>query len=404
MGKRRSKTGSTLSRRQALATLAGFGAALTCGVRAPAVLAQSRAPIKIGALNSYSKVFATEGNDNFKGMQLFFDQIGWQVGGRKIELLKEDDEVNPQIGLQKMRKLVESDKVDFVCGLQASNVAMALLDYTQQSKTLLVVSGAAAEGITRRRLPYVFRTSLATSQESVPTANWMYDNMTKEVLVTASDYAGGRDVIDTFKIGFLKRGGKIIKEIYPPLGTNDFSAYLTEMNSIKPPAIYAFFAGSDAIRFIKQYEEYGLKGKIKLTGYGSLTDGEALKAVGRSALGIVAANMYVPSLDNPENKAFLAAYGKKYSGPPTHYVDFGYTTARLIVEGLNQTQGDTSDKDKLAQAMAAAKFNDPRGPVRFDPQTHNIIQNIYILETVEVDGKVENKVLSTSEAVEAISG
>ncbi|MCC6949724.1 MAG: ABC transporter substrate-binding protein [Bradyrhizobiaceae bacterium] len=400
---KRNGSKSGLSRRQALTTIAGAGAALTFGMRAPAALAQSRAPIKIGALNSYSKVFATEGNDNFIGMQMYFDQIGWEVAGRKIELMKEDDELNPQIGLQKMRKLVESDKVDFVCGVQASNVAMALLDYTQQSKTLLIVSGAAAEGITRRRLPYVFRTSLATSQESVPTGNWIYDNLTKEVLVTASDYAGGRDVIDTFKVGFQKRNGKIIKEIYPPLGTNDFSAYLTEMNKINPPAIYAFFAGSDAIRFIKQYEEYGLKGKIKLTGYGSLTDGEALRAVGRSAVGIIAANMYVPSLDTPENKAFLAAYAKKHKGIPTHYVDFGFTTARLIVEGLKATQGDTSDKDKLSKAMAAAKFVDPRGPVSFHPQSHNIIQDIYILETVETNGTIENKVLETAKAVGALS-
>jgi branched-chain amino acid transport system substrate-binding protein len=400
--KRNSKNKSGLSRRSALVTIAGAGSLVAFPAAAPAVLAQSRSPIKIGALNSYSKVFATEGNNNFAGMQLYFDQLGWEVAGRKIELLKEDDEQNPQVGLQKMRKLVESDKVDFVCGLQASNVAMALLDYTQQSKTLLIVAGAAAEGITRRRLPNVFRTSLATSQDSVPTANWLYNGGTKEILVAASDYAGGRDVIDTFKKGFTKKGGRIIKEIYPPLGTNDFSAYLTEMSSINPPAIYAFFSGSDCIRFIKQYEEYGLKGKIRLTGYGSLTDGESLKAVGKAAVGIIAANMYVPSLENPENKAFVAAWEKKFRGPPSHYVDFGYTTAHLIAEALNATQGDTSNKEKLAEQMAATSFNDPRGPVKFHPQTHNIVQNIYILEAVQTNGTVENKVISTATAVGAL--
>ena len=200
-------------------------------------------------------------------MNLYFDSINWTVAGRKIEIIKEDDQFNPQVGLQKAKKLIESDKVDLVVGIQASNVALAVLNYMKQQKAFYVVSGAGTDAITWDRYPYLFRTSISAYQLSTPMANYVYDNLGKEIVTTASDYAGGRDVIAQFKGPYVARGGKVLKEIWPPLGTTDFSPYLTDIKSINPPVTYDFMPGADAVRFIQQYSEFGLKEKMPLTGF-----------------------------------------------------------------------------------------------------------------------------------------
>src|SRR6202030_4700744 len=213
---------SRLSRRTFMKSSAGAGAALVSTLAAPPILAQSNAPIRIGNLTSYTGGLAYAGENNFNGMSLYFDSINWTVAGRKIEIIKEDDQFNPQVGLQKAKKLIESDKVDLIVGVKASNVALALLNYMKQQKAFYVVSGAGTDAITWDRYPYLFRTSISTYQLSTPMADYVYDHLGKEIVTTASDYAGGRDVVAQFKGPYLKRGGKVLKEIWPPLGTQDF--------------------------------------------------------------------------------------------------------------------------------------------------------------------------------------
>src|SRR6266571_1262820 len=294
-----------ISRRKLLAGTAGAALASTIG--APAILAQTRAPIRLGNLNSFTGAIAYAAENNLNGMNLYFDSIGWQIAGRKVEIIKEDDQFNPQVGLQKAKKLVESDKVDMILGVQASNVALAVLNYAKQQKAFYVVSGAGTDAITWDRYPYLFRTSISAYQLSRPTAEWVFDNLGKEIVTTASDYAGGRDVIAQFKGPYLQRGGKILKEIWPPLGTTDFSAYLTDIKSINPPVTYDFMPGADAVRFIQQYTEFGLKEKMPLTGF-TIIDSQTVKALGKSAIGIISALTYIDTVDNPEAKEFTANY------------------------------------------------------------------------------------------------
>jgi len=154
-----------------MAGTAGAGAALASNLAAPGLLAQTRAPIKLGNLNSFTGAIAYAAENNLNGMNLFFDSVGWTVGGRKIEIIKEDDQFNPQVGLQKAKKLVESDKVDMIVGVQASNVALAVLNYAKQQKAFYIVSGAGTDAITWDRYPYLFRTSISAYQLSTPMAN-----------------------------------------------------------------------------------------------------------------------------------------------------------------------------------------------------------------------------------------
>jgi branched-chain amino acid transport system substrate-binding protein len=375
------------------------GALVASSVSAPAVLAQANKPIRLGNLNTYTGGLAYAGEAAWNAVNLYFDSINWTIAGRKVEIIKEDDQFNPQIGLQKAKKLIESDQVDLLFGIQASNVALAVLNYMKQQKAFYIVTGAGTDAITWDRYPYLFRTSISTYQLSTPMAHYIYDNLGKEIVTTASDYAGGRDVMAAFKGPYLELGGKVLKEIWPPLGTTDFSPYLTDIKSINPPVTYDFMPGADAFRFVQQYSEFGLKEKMPLTGF-TMIDSQSTGSLGKAAVGVISALTFVDTLDNPEAKAFTADYRSKFKSSPDLFADYGYVGARAIGEALKATDGDASNKDKLADSMSKVQFNAPRGPFRMDPATHNPIQDIYIAQVIESDGKVTTKTLSTAKQVQ----
>lgn len=390
------------SRRKFLMTSGaiGMGAALS-GI-SPAVLAQSKAPLKIGVLNSFSKVFAALGEGNLRGMNLYFEQIGGKIAGRQIQVIREDDEVSPQVGLEKIKKLVESDKCDIITGIQASNVAMALVPCIRQSKTFTVLSGAGVSDLSYIHVPYFFRSSVSTIPLHQGMGTWLYDSGIKEVVCTASDFSGGRNTILEFKSGFVKmRGGKVIKEIYPPLGNNDFSAYLADIKSIAPRATFSFYAGTDAVRFVKQYDEYGLKKTCEMTASGFMVESDTLPAQDASALGAISSLHYADTLDNAANKKFVADYFSKYKEFPSVYCEYGYVAAQVMHRAIEACDGNTQDKDKLRTAMLQLKLELPRGPFRFNPVTQSPIQNVYIRKVVEIDGRFTNQAIQTiSNAVE----
>jgi branched-chain amino acid transport system substrate-binding protein len=388
-----------ISRRRLLANAAGGSVVLASALAAPKLLAQTKKPIRLGVINSFTGASAYTAQHNLDAMSLYFDSIGWTVAGRKIEIVKEDDQFTPQIGLQKARKLVESDQVDMITGVQGSSVALAVLNYAKQKRVFYVISGAGTDAITWQRNPYVFRTSLSSWQLSKPMADWAYDNLAKEMLLTASDYAGGRDVLAEFRAPYTKKGGKIIKEVYPPLGTTDFSAYLTDIRQINPPATYDFLPGTDRVRFIEQYPDMGMLEKIPICGF-EMIDSQAVETLGKKALGVLSTTTYVDTVDNPESRKFAADYHKKFGAYPDVFSDYGFVAAVAIAEALKATDGDTSNKDKLAEAMVKVKFNAPRGPFSFDPVTHNPINNVYICKCVELkDGRVANEVVATFKGV-----
>src|ERR1700689_4060416 len=377
---------SHVSRRRFIKSTVGASAAFAQALVAPRVRAASDAAIRIGNINSYTGGLAYAGENNLNGMNLYFDSINWTVAGRKIEIVREDDQFNPQIGLQKAKKLIESDQVDLLFGIQASNVALAVLNYMKQQKAFYIVTGAGTDAITWDRYPYLFRTSISTYQLSTPMAHYIYDNLGKEIVTTASDYAGGRDVMAAFKGPYLELGGKVLTEIWPPLGTTDFSPYLTDIKSINPPVTYDFMPGADAFRFVQQYSEFGLKEKMPLTGF-TMIDSQSTGSLGKAAVGVISALTFVDTLDNPEAKAFTADYRSKFKSSPDLFADYGYVGARAVGGALKATDGDASNQDKLPDSMSKVQFNAPRGPFRMDPATHNPIQDIYIAQVIENDGK-----------------
>ena len=386
---------ATPSRRDFVKGAGALGALSLFGGVAPAVMAKSTAPLKFGALNTYSKVYAGLGNANLNGMQLYFDQIGNTIAGRKIQILKEDDELNPQVGLQKLKQLVESDQCDLITGIQGSNIAMAAVQYLRASNAFLLCSGAGVTELSYTGLPYLFRCSQVNYPTMATMANYFYDNIDKRAVLTTSDFSGGRDGMAGFKAQFEKRGGIIVKEIYPPLGNNDFAPYLADIRNADAKATFSFYAGTDAVRFVKQYDEYGLRQKYRLTGSGFMVESDVLPAEGSSALGTINMLHYAETLDNPENRKFVADYLARYKDYPSVYAEYGYVAARVLHLSLEAVDGNAEDKNKLREAMRAVKFNAPRGPFRFTPETQGPTHNIYIREVAEINGRLTNKVIAT---------
>ena len=380
------------SRRRFLQTAAGAG--LAVGARMNFAAAQG-APIKIGVLNSFSRAFASYGEATWNGLTLYFEQIGWTSAGRKIELIKEDDEITPQVGLQKMRKLVESDKVDVLCGPLASQVAMAMVGYMRQSQCLWMVTGATATELTFTRLPFMFRTTISSWQTANPMGKWVYDNLAKEAVLTGSDFVAGHDAVNAFKASFVASGGKVLKEIYPPLGTTDFSAFLADIRSIAPPATYNFYGGSDSIRFVRQYAEYGVKDKSLLIGFNSLLDNDTFVGQGASALGGYTSSIYCDTLDTPENKKFVEAYRARFKDFPSTFAESGYLTGAIIDKALQAVDGNPANKEKFAASVAATKMVAPRGPVYFNQNTHQLIQNVYVRKAVQLGDRITNVAVAT---------
>jgi branched-chain amino acid transport system substrate-binding protein len=376
--------------------LKGASAAAAAGVAVGPWVLKSHAqggPIKIGLVLPYTGVYAVLGESITQAMELVFAQENWTVAGRKIEMIKEDDEMKPPVGIRKTEKLIDSDKVDILTGPVHSGILMGMRDKVHNSKTILIVSNAGADAISRERCSkWIFRTSFSNWQPNYPMGPWVYKNVAKEVFITAPNYQAGKDQLGAFKDSFVQAGGKIAAEDYPKLGETDYAPYLTKIRQSGVKAAYAFFSGTDAVNFVKQYDQFGLKQSVKLCGAGFLTEPDVLPAQGRSALGIITGHFYTPQLDNPTNKKFVADFKAKFGGKtPDGFACQGYDTAEVILRALKAVNGNTQDKDKLVAAIAKTEFESPRGHFRFDPKTQNVIQPfIYIREVKEVAGGIDN--------------
>jgi len=371
--------------RIALATLAA-GLALT-GAGAGA----AEPTIRIGVLSPNTGPYAAIGEDVRNGFQLYVDEIGAKAGGSRLELVFEDSQAKPDVGLTKARKLVESDKVAFLGGVVSSSVAYALRDYVVEKNIPYVVSASSADGLTQQlAAPNIFRTNSSGSQASHPFGKWLYDKGYRRLVLVATGYAAGFEQTGGIARTFTQAGGKIVQTLYPPLGTADFAPFLSSIKVKDADAVAAVFAGSEAIKFVKQYDEYGLKGTLPLVASSMLTDDMILEAQGKSALGILSSSHYSARVKTPENEAFVKAYQKRFGRTLTFYSEGSYVAARAIGEAIKALNGDVSDKTKVNKTLAGVKFAAPRGAFRFDDY-RSPVHDIYVFEVKRVDGKLVNE-------------
>lgn len=383
------KTGNGFDRREFLKGTSAIAGATAVGTLAPFGLAQAQAAkLKVGLMLPYTGTFAPLGVAITNGFKLAVEERGGKLAGREIEYFVVDDESNPGKAPENTNKLIQRDKVDVLVGTVHSGVAMGMAKIVRETGVLWINPNAGADEVTGPLCaPNIFRTSFSNWQTTYALGKVLKAKGHKTAVFITWKYAAGEQMMAGFKEGFEKEGGKLVKELYTPFPQVEFQALLTEIASIKPDAVVAFFAGGGAAKFLKDYAAAGLKGKIPLYGSGFLTDG-VLDAVGDAAEGVETTLHYADSLDNKKDKAFRLAYAKTFKLQPDVYAVQGYDAGQLLAAGLEAVKGDVSKKAEMIKAMEAAKIDSPRGTWTLS-KAHNPVQDMYLRKVVGKENKVQ---------------
>jgi branched-chain amino acid transport system substrate-binding protein len=331
-------------------------------------------------------------------VKLYMQQHGDTVAGKKIEVILKDDATLPDNTKRLAQELIVNDKVNVIAGFGITPSALAAAPLATQAKVPEIVMAAGTSIITERS-PYIARTSFTLGQSSIIIGDWAAKNGIKKVATLTSDYAPGNDALKFFKEHFTAGGGEIVEEVKAPLANPDFAPFLQRMKDAKPDAIFVFVPAGQGGTFMKQYAERGLdKSGIKVIGPGDVMDDDLLNGMGDAAIGAVTAHMYSAAHPSQLNKDFVAAYKKAYNQRPGFMAVGGYDGIHLIYEALKKT-GGKADGDSLIAAMKGMKWESPRGPISIDPDTRDIVQNIYIRKVEKKDGELYNVEFQTFEAV-----
>src|SRR5881227_2078625 len=354
--------------------------------------------VKIGLILPMTGQQASTGRQIDAAVRLYQQQNGANVAGKKIEVILKDDAAVPDNTKRIAQELIVNDKVNFIAGFGVTPAALAAAPLATQAKVPEVVMAAGTSIITERS-PYIVRTSFTLPQSSVIIADWALKNNIKKVVTMVSDYAPGADAEKSFADRIKAGGGEIVAAIRVPLANPDFAPFLQRAADAKPDALFVFVPSGQGGTFMKQFVERGLdKAGIKVIGPGDVTDDDLLPNMGDAVIGTVTAHMYSASHPSKMNKDYVAAFEKAYNFRPNFMSVGGYDGMRLIYEALKKTNGDT-DGDKLMAAIKGLKWESPRGPISIDPDTRDIVQNIYIRKVEKVDGKLYNQEFATFEAV-----
>ena len=374
------------SRRRLIKAAAG-GAALVAGsTYAPFIIAQ-RAKVKVGFLLPYTGTYAALGKGITEAFKLHVDENRGQLGGREIEYVQVDSEANPAKATDNTNRLVSLEKVDVVVGPVHSGVAAAMVRVTRESGTLTIVANAGAGAVTGPLCsPNIFRTSFSNWQPAYPMGKVLADRGMKNAVTLTWKYAAGEEAIGGFKEGFIKAGGKIAKELWIPFPQVEFQPLLTEIASIKPDAVFVFFAGGGAVKLVKDYAASGLRKSVPLFGSGFLTDG-TLQAQGEAAQGLETTLHYGDSLILPKNLAFREMYHKRTGLDADVYAVQGYDSAQLLRIGLEAVRGDIKAMKPMIAAMEKAQIDSPRGKFTLS-KAHNPVQDIYLRKVEGMENKV----------------
>ncbi len=381
------------TRRQILGMLGGAAAGAAAGRR---VWPAERGPVRVGFLAPFTGPFAQIGKDMWDGFRLYFEEIGMQAAGRKIELLVEDSWVEPADAITKLRKLVEKDRVHVAAGGLTTPTAYALQAYVDAQRLPFLVPISCADDLTQRKIgKWYVRSGWTCSQTTHPFGDYAYKVLGyRKVVGLNFDLGSGYEGLGGFQRVFEEHGGQVIQKLWTPLTVTDFAPYLAQIKR-EADAVFAFAAGAASLRLVKQYAEYGLKGRIPLIGPGLLTDETSLPSMGDEAIGVVTALHYSEALDNPANKRFKAAFEKLAGRIASYYSANSYTAGRWMVEALKAVGGEVENKERYLAALKAVEVpDDPRGPMKID-RWGSAVQNVYIRRVERAGGRLQNTVIHT---------
>jgi branched-chain amino acid transport system substrate-binding protein len=376
--------------------LKGLAASAAVGWRATSAVADD--VLKMGvSIPLTGAGFNAVGRQLAGALKLYVQQHGTEVAGRKLELIVRDDGGVADNARRIVQDMIVNDKVGLIgIGITPTSLAVASLATEAKIPTLVLSSGAS---VTVTRSPYMVRAGFLQSQQAWIMADWAFKNGSKRVVTLVNDWAPGIESETAFRARFGQAGGEIIEAIRIPLANPDFAPFLQRVRDLNPDTAFIYFAGPQASIFAKQFAERGLANSgIKIIGPGDLTDDNDLNTMGDQMLGMITSGSYSAAHDSALNKAYVAAF-EQANGFRPDFVSVGaYDGLHLIYEALKKTGGD-ADGDRMLAAMKGMAWESPRGPISIDPDTRDIVQNIYIRKVEKVNGQLYSVEFTTYEAV-----
>lgn len=345
------------------------------------------AKLRVGLMLPATGTFADLGSATTNGFKLFVNENGGKLAGREVEYFTVDDESDPSKAVENANKLVKRDKVDVLVGTVHSGVALAMAKVARETKTLLIVPNAGADEITGPLCaPNVFRTSFSNWQPAYAMGKVLADRKVQRVVTLTWNYLAGQQYVEGFKEAFEKSGGKVVKQMGLAFPDVEFQAQLTEIAALKPDAVYVFFAGAGATKFVRDYAAAGLNKTIPLYASGFLTEGN-LESMGAAGQGLLTTLHYGDGIKNAKNDAFRQSYARSYKRQPDVYAVQGYDSAQLLLAGLNAVKGDTTKREEMVKAMESAQIDSPRGRFTLS-KAHNPVQDIYLRKATGNENQV----------------
>jgi branched-chain amino acid transport system substrate-binding protein len=355
--------------------------------------------VKVGLILPMTGPFASTGRQIDGAVKLYMQQHGTTVAGKKIEVILKDDGGVADTTRRIAQELVVNDKVAFLAGFGLTPLALVTAPIATQSKVPMIVMAAATATITEAS-PYIVRSGFTVPQIATGISDWAPKNGIKRVVTLVSDYGPGIDAETTFKQRFTAGGGEVIESLRVPMKNPDFAPFLQRARDAKPDAVFVFVPSGEGGALMKQFVDRGLgQANIKLIGTGDVTDDDLLNDMGDAAIGVVTSFHYSAAHPSAANKAYVDGYRKLNNNlrPNFHSVG-GYDGMHLIYTALQATKGAT-DGTALVEAMKGLKWESPRGPAMIDPETRDMVQNVYMRKVEKKDGELYNIEFSTVTAV-----
>jgi branched-chain amino acid transport system substrate-binding protein len=370
-----------------------LGMVAAAAVSPPAAPAAAEETIKVGVLAEMSGPFAPYGRQITNGITAYVRAHGDKAGGKKIVLVVKDTTgPAPDVAKRLAQELVTRDKVQFLVGFGLTPNAMAVAPVATQARIPMIVMNAATSAITAKS-PYIVRVSFTLPQVTAPIAEWAAKHELKKVYTLVSDYGPGLDAEATFKNVFAASGGEVVGTLRVPLKNPEFAPFIQRIKDARPEAVFIFTpAGDTAVAFMKAFAERGLhKAGVRLIATGDVTDDDVIDAMGDAALGVVTAHHYSAAHASPENDAFKKAYAEVAGARarPNFMAVGGWDGMHLVYEIANKL-GGRIDGDKAIAVAKGMIIASPRGAIRIDPATRDVVQDIYIRKVQRSDGKLFN--------------
>ncbi len=378
----------TIERRTVLKGMLGT----TALIAAPAVLRAQGAPFKIGLLTVKTGPLAQGGIQMEQGIAAFLKEKNGTLGGRKIELIVADTGGNPAGAKTKAQEVVERDNVNVILGPLAAFELLAITDYVREKQTPLI-SLAAAEDVTQRKAnPFVIRPSATSAQTCHVMGDYAAKDMKyKRAATISEDFAFGYEQMAGFQRAFEDNGGKVVKKLWPPLVTPDYTPYIAQIGNVD--CVFNGFAGSNPVKFMRAYADLGVKSKVPLLAGWTAMDDALLRSLGDEAVGVLSAAWYSADFESPSNKRFVAAMQKDYNVLPGGYSAGMYVAGQCVEAAIAKLGSKADDRKALADELHNVSLIDtPRGPVKFD-KYGNVIGDVFIRKCERKDGKLVNTVI-----------